>query len=100
MVVLLLTPLTGIALGDQNSGVYVSEILVSPNNENYGGTDWNCDGTFGSYSDQFIELHNPTASTIEIGGWTLEDQGADSVDSFSIPMGTTIEAGSRIRAYS
>lgn len=96
MVVLLLTPVTGIALGDQNSGVYVSEILVSPNNENYGGTDWNCDGTFGSYSDQFIELHNPTASTIDIGGWTLEDQGADSVDSFSIPTGTTIEAGSRI----
>lgn len=96
MVVLLLTPLTGIALGDQNSGVYISEILVSPNNENYGGIDWNCDGTIGQYSDQFIELHNPTASTIEIGGWTLEDQGADSVDSFSIPTGTTIEAGSRI----
>ena len=96
MVVLLLTPLTGIALGDQNSGVYVSEILVSPNNENYGGIDWNCDGTFGSYSDQFIELHNPSASSIEIGGWTLEDQGADSVDSFSIPTGTTIEAGARL----
>jgi len=96
MVVLILTPLSGIALADESGGVYVSEILVSPNNENYGGTDWNCDGTFGSYSDQFIELFNPTASSIDIGGWTLEDQGVDSVDSFPIPSGTIIEAGSRV----
>ena len=96
MVVLILTPLSGIALADESGGVYVSEILVSPNNENYGGTDWNCDGTFGSYSDQFIELFNPTASSIDIGGWTLEEQGADSVDSFPIPSGTIIEAGTRV----
>ena len=83
-------------LGEANDGLHVSEILVSSNNENYGGTDWNCDGTFGSNSDQFIELYNPTSSSIDISGWSLEFQGAESTDSFSISTATTVAEGSRI----
>ena len=41
--------------------IYINEILVSPNNEQYDGTDWNGDGSTGIYSDQFVELHNPTS---------------------------------------
>ena len=89
-------PYSGSALGEANDGLHVSEILVSSNNENYGGTDWNCDGTFGSNSDQFIELYNPTSSSIDISGWSLEFQGVESTDSFTIFSGTTVAEGSRI----
>ena len=46
--------------------VYINEILVSPNNENYDGTDWNGDGSMGTYNDQFVELHNPTSQAIDL----------------------------------
>ena len=48
--------------------IIISEVLASPNgmknNETcsncYNATDWNGDGEYGKFSDQFIELHNPT----------------------------------------
>ena len=94
--IFLLMPYSGSALGEANDGLHVSEILVSSNNENYGGTDWNCDGTFGSNSDQFIELYNPTSSSIDISGWSLEFLGVESSDSFTIFSGTSVAEGSRI----
>ncbi len=93
--IFLLTPFSGSALGDSTDGLHVSEILVSSNNENYGGTDWNCDGIFGSNSDQFVELYNPTSNSIDITGWSLEFQGIDSTYSYNIPSGTTISESSR-----
>lgn len=39
-----------------------------------------------------IELHNPTASDVNIGGWFLTDDGK-SPTKFRIPDGTTISAG-------
>lgn len=36
-----------------------------------------------------IELHNPTATTVDIGGWFLSDDAADP-EKFRIPDGTTI----------
>jgi len=83
-------------MADTNDGLHISEILVSSNNENYGGTDWNCDGTFGSNSDQFIELYNPTSNSIDISGWSLEFQGTESTDSFNIISGTTVDQESRV----
>ena len=52
---------------DNFQGVMISEILVSPNNENYNGTDWNGDGEYGSSSDQYIMIrteHNLLISQI------------------------------------
>ena len=37
--------------------VVINEILVSPNKEDYNGTDWNGDGKFGLYTDMFLELY-------------------------------------------
>ena len=94
--VFLLTPISGLVAGDGNDDLQVSEILVSSNNENYGGTDWNCDGSFGSNSDQFVELYNPSSNTIDISGWNLEFQGVESTDSYTIPSGVTVDNGDRI----
>jgi hypothetical protein len=38
--------------------------------------------------EEFIELHNPTAASVNIGGWRLEDGVA-----FTVPAGTSIPAG-------
>ncbi|MBA46013.1 MAG: hypothetical protein CMB31_05445 [Euryarchaeota archaeon] len=94
--VFLLTPISGLVAGDGNDDLQVSEILVSSNNENYGGTDWNCDGSFGSNSDQFVELYNPSSNSIDISGWSLEFQGVESTDSYTIPSGVTVDNGNRI----
>ena len=94
--VFLLTPISGLVAGDGNDDLQVSEILVSSNNENYGGTDWNCDGSFGSNSDQFVELYNPSSNTIDISGWNLEFQGVESTDSYTIPSGVIVDNGGRI----
>jgi hypothetical protein len=42
-----------------------------------------------------IELHNPTASAINIGGWYLSDSGA-RFKKYRIPTGTTLAAGGYI----
>ncbi|MFZ5825542.1 MAG: lamin tail domain-containing protein [Bacillota bacterium] len=39
--------------------------------------------------EEWIELHNPTASAVDISGWTLSDNNG----SWSIPSGTSIAAG-------
>ncbi|GIT11326.1 MAG: hypothetical protein CM1200mP32_08190 [Methanobacteriota archaeon] len=79
--------------------VYINEILVSPNNENYDGTDWNGDGSMGTYNDQFLELHNPTSDAIDLGGWWLDDIADDGSPACSIGWGTVLEAGAYIAFY-
>ena len=53
--------------------VVISEILVSPDDAEHNGTDWNGDGWIDAGSDQFIELWNPTDQEVNIGGWWLDD---------------------------
>jgi len=63
------------------SSIIISEVFASPNgmknNETcsncYNATDWNGDGEYGKFSDQFIELHNPTDNPINISNWVLDD---------------------------
>ena len=79
--------------------IYINEILVSPNNEQYDGTDWNGDGSMGIYSDQFVELHNPTSGAIDIGGWWLDDIADGGSPACSIGWGTVLEAGAYVVFY-
>ena len=39
-----------------SNDIIINEILVSVNTEDYGGTDWNDDGSYGKASDQYVEL--------------------------------------------
>ena len=74
LLILLMTisPMSASAQGSGDS-IVINEILVSANNANYGGTDWNGDGSMGNYNDQYVELYNPTNEPIDIGGWYLDD---------------------------
>ena len=80
----------------ENDSVIISEVLVSPNGMKnteectncYNATDWNGDGEYGSFSDKFIELHNPSSSSIDLSSWRLS-----SAVNFTFPANTTIDAG-------
>lgn len=39
--------------------------------------------------EEYVDLYNPTAGSIDLGGWTLSDNSG----SWTIPVGTTIGAG-------
>ena len=63
----------------RNSDIVVSELFRSPNqlksnatNSNiYNAVDWNGDGDYGKYSDQFIELWNTGSSPVNVSDWVL-----------------------------
>ena len=87
--------------------VVISEILVSPNgmknNETctncYNATDWNGDGDYGKYSDQFIELWNPTDQMVNISNWVLDDTANGGSPPCSIGWNTELAAGARMAFF-
>ena len=93
-----ITPMPASAQGTGNS-IVINEILVSVNNANYGGTDWNGDGSMGSYSDQYVELYNPTSEAIDIGGWYLDDIADGGSPACSIKWNTILEPGGYITFF-
>lgn len=90
----------------RESTIQVSELFISPNNlvsnetsQNvYGAVDWNADGEYGKYSDQFIELWNHGATAVDVSDWQL------SLTSGSPPCqlawNTTVPADGRISIFS
>ena len=52
-------------------------------------------------SPDWIELHNTTAESINIGGWFLSDDNADDAakKKYEIPLGTTIAGGGYVVFY-
>ena len=79
--------------------VVISEILVSPNNLEYGGTDWNGDGKYGTYNDMFVELHNPTETDVNISNWVLDDIQNEGSVSCAIGWDTILPAGGYMVFY-
>ena len=85
VLVIMLVPVMSVIASDEstvagrNSTIVVSELFVSPNNlvsndtsDNvYGAVDWNADGDYGKYSDQFIELWNSGTSPVNVSNWQL-----------------------------
>ena len=86
VLVIMLVPAMSVIASDESpvtagreSTVVVSELLVSPNNlvsnetsqNAYGAVDWNGDGDYGKYSDQFIELWNTGSSPVNVSNWQL-----------------------------
>tara|TARA_X000001036_G_scaffold338281_1_gene317314 strand:+ start:12516 stop:12995 length:480 start_codon:yes stop_codon:yes gene_type:complete len=87
--------MTGVTTANGSQGAYISEFLVSASTASYDGVDWNCDGSTGSTSDQFVEIHNPDSSAIDVQGWVLEVETAGLTESYTFTA-STIEAQSRL----
>ncbi|MAR47151.1 MAG: hypothetical protein CMA41_05040 [Euryarchaeota archaeon] len=89
------------------SSIIISEILVSPNgmknNETcsncYNAVDWNGDGEYGSNSDQFIELHNPTSHEVNVSNWVLDDIADGGSAPCQIARDTIIPANGYISIF-
>ena len=87
--------------------IIISELLPSPNgmknNETcsncYNATDWNGDGEYGKFSDQFIELHNPTDSPINISNWVLDDIADGGSAPCQLARNTIIQPGSYVSVF-
>ncbi len=90
----------------RDSSVVISEVFISPNqlasNETsdnmYGAIDWNSDGDYGKFSDQFIELWNTGSTPTNVSDWKL------SITSGSPPCqlawNTVIDPDARIVVFS
>ena len=91
----------------EGDSVIISEILVSPNglknNETctncYNATDWNGDGDYGKFSDQFIELHNPTSEAINVSDWVLDDKPDGGSAPCQLARNTVIPANGYISVF-
>ncbi|MBJ14648.1 MAG: hypothetical protein CMB70_04695 [Euryarchaeota archaeon] len=89
------------------SSIIISEILVSPNGMKnndtcsncYNAVDWNGDGEYGSNSDQFIELHNPTAHEVNVSNWVLDDIADGGSAPCQIARDTIIPANGYISIF-
>ena len=76
--------------------IVISEILVSASSADYNGTDWNEDGGIGSYSDQFIEIWNPTGQTFDVSEWWLDDIDGGGSAPCSIGWNTSLGPDERL----
>jgi Lamin Tail Domain len=74
------------------TALVINEVLADPP----AGYDANGDGTASTRSDEMIELVNPGAEALDLGGWTLED-GVRTRLTFG--SGTAIEAGKALVVF-
>ena len=86
----------------RDSTIVVSELFRSPNqlksnatNTNiYNAVDWNNDGDYGKYSDQFIELWNTGSTPVNVSDWKLSTTSGSPP--CQLAWNTVIDAGDRI----
>ena len=87
------------------ANVVISELFISPNNlvanENssniYGAVDWNGDGDYGRFSDQFIEVWNSGDAPQDVSSWLLSTTSGSPP--CQLPYNTTLEADARLVVF-
>ena len=88
--------------GARDSNIVIAELFVSPNNlvandtsDNvYGSVDWNGDGDYGKFSDQFIEVWNSGDTSQDVSSWLLSTTSGSPP--CQLPYNTTLGADERI----
>lgn len=83
-----------------SNDIVINEILVSVNTEDYGGTDWNDDGSYGKASDQYVELYNNGDEAVNVGDWVIAHTSDSGAPNCKISSGTIIESGAYLTFYS
>tara|TARA_S200000501_G_scaffold69638_1_gene61628 strand:- start:186 stop:3125 length:2940 start_codon:yes stop_codon:yes gene_type:complete len=91
----------------RSNDIVVSELFISPNNlvsnetsgnmNIYNATDWNGDGEYGKYSDQFIEIWNSGTSTVDVSDWILSTTSGSPP--CQLAWNTNISADERIVVF-
>ena len=91
--------------GARDANIVIAELFVSPNNlvanetsDNvYGSVDWNGDGDYGKFSDQFIEIWNSGDSSQDVSSWLLSTTSGSPP--CQLPYNTTLNADERIVVF-
>ena len=91
--------------GARDANIIIAELFVSPNNlvanetsDNvYGSVDWNGDGDYGKFSDQFIEIWNSGDSSQDVSSWLLSTTSGSPP--CQLPYNTTLDADERIVVF-
>ena len=65
----------------------------------YNAADWNGDGEYGKFSDQFIELHNPTDQAINISNWVLDDIADGGSAPCQLARNTILQPGEYVSVF-
>ena len=89
----------------RDANIVIAELFVSPNNlvanetsDNvYGSVDWNGDGDYGKFSDQFIEIWNSGDSSQDVSSWLLSTTSGSPPCQW--PYNTTLDADERIVVF-
>ena len=87
------------------ANVVVAELFISPNNlvsnetnsNIYGAVDWNGDGDYGKFSDQFIEVWNSGDAPQDVSSWLLSTTSGSPP--CQLPYNTTLEADERLVVF-
>ena len=87
------------------ANIVISELFASPNNlvsnetsnNVYGSVDWNGDGEYGKYSDQFIEIWNSGDTPQDVSDWILSTTSGSPP--CQLARNTTIDADGRIVVF-
>ena len=87
------------------ANIVISELFASPNklesnetsNNIYGSVDWNGDGEYGKYSDQFIEIWNSGDTPQDVSDWILSTTSGSPP--CQLARNTTIDADGRIVVF-
>ncbi len=74
--------------------VSLNEFMPNPE------ADWNGDGITGDGNDEYIELYNPNAFAVDIGGWKVDDVAGGGSTPYTLPAGTTLPAGGFLALWS
>jgi hypothetical protein len=99
LVALLLFSLVPTTQGSEEGGIEITQILVSPNDADHNGTDWNGDGYIDKESDQYIMITNTGSEIVDISDWILDDITTGGSPSCRIGWNTSIAAGESITFY-
>jgi hypothetical protein len=65
----------------------LSEFMPAPR-----WVDWDGDGT-ANYTDEWIELYNPSSEEIDLQGWQLDDRAGGGSRPYTFPAGSRLGAG-------
>ncbi|MGY8735245.1 MAG: amidohydrolase family protein [Candidatus Poseidoniales archaeon] len=113
VLIIMLVPVMSVIASDESpttsgreSTIEVSELFQSPNrlvsnatsSNVYGAVDWNSDGDYGTYSDQFIELWNTGSTPVNVSDWKLSTTSGSPP--CQLAWNTVIDAGARIVVFS
>ena len=71
----------------------LNEFLPAPRD-----VDWDGDGSASS-NDEWIELHNPGPSGLQLRGWLLDDEADGGSDPYALPEGLVLPAGGHLLVF-